>query len=330
MLLVATLSEHEQTTLDGYTVRVLAHRRALGDILGCLATLMPNRTATLKELRRALPQLAVESYELSRLMQDLKEYNASGNVYTLPLELNVIRAHQGVFVAKFSEWAAATAKGETIKVLSVNDLSAVERPTSEGGHLTEGAEVSIIDHQPLEVYPNIAHRIVRNMEKGVLYRYYFPADSERAVAQLIYRLSTALTTNPSKQEEQVQGTLSIIKQRLIIILSKNPWPFRFSIHNAQDARAAVCYMRPPGSDQLVEWCRGELAFGISEAARHQFIRTRSVRQCWIRAGNIELNSAHKGRIRDALTEEFSVGSASEGLILRVLDLCFGSSRRPKR
>ncbi|HLK68763.1 MAG TPA: hypothetical protein VKU19_35275 [Bryobacteraceae bacterium] len=267
----------------------------------------------------------LETYELNRLIKVLNQYNRPQNELRIPLRLRVDRGIHAMYVAVFDDWPIpdtnAARQEPTQGKLSVHDLVRVERPASEkGGHLTELSEVFIVDHQPL-LHPEMANRVVSNIAKGCTYWYFFPLHSDKSIAQLLQRL-VAQTTDQ---------TLAAMEHRLSIIVTENPWRFRFSIHNAQDSAAAVCYLRPPSSDYVVEWSRGELAYELSQTVRAQF-RPTQARRIWIRGGNIKMTEIQQRDLRAAVEEECRARSADEELIRRVMELSFGPEvdHSPKR
>jgi hypothetical protein len=120
-----------------------------------------------------------------------------------------------------------------------------------------------------------------------------------------------------------------MEHRLSIVITDDPLPFRFSIHNAGVSTAAICYLRPPNSDLLVEWCRGDLAFQISETVRSPFLSNepRSGRG-WVRESDFTVDSAERAKLSTAIREEFMATGAGDDVIDLVRDYCFGTRQKP--
>ena len=62
----------------------------------------------------------------------------------------------------------------------------IERNRNENGNLISGSSVVISARQPIELDPKFGERVLKNMEAGICYDYFFQVDhySVRMVAQL--------------------------------------------------------------------------------------------------------------------------------------------------
>ncbi len=174
-------------------------------------------------------------------------------------------------------------KRPVLPVLSSEALFEREKPEWLGGQLktygAAGRAVVINTTQPAETKVTLARQVVKNMEAGVEYVYFFRADLDRVpiVTGLLQSLVLAAImdepTEPNQQErerfirqnqEWVIESLTSIQPRLFIhFLPEKRAPLFFCVHNARDDQDAKCYLRDVDSKYFYLWAEGEKAFIVA-------------------------------------------------------------------
>ena len=164
-----------------------------------------------------------------------------------------------------------------IPLSSISDLFKLERPTNEGGHLRDCANVVVCDTQPMAgVEP--ALQVRRNMDRQVSYHYflYLTDDCIDKTCQALQTMAVAGVGHPDvvidfnsrvnvvkeKRAEVVSDlrSLCVYRRLRITFLLEEP-QFCFRAHNASDENVARVYARYYEHGYLL-WAQGRNAVSL--------------------------------------------------------------------
>jgi len=169
-------------------------------------------------------------------------------------------------------------RGKEIYFITPEQLMKKERPEKMRGDLLveQGTKSVVVNAAvPIERDYEIAKKVHANMTSGVTYEYFLGREDRNAVfvANLIQMLCMVGITKGYPEESQrvslmstnvlkVRDNLELLQGHMCIHFRKRP-PLQFCVHNADQSRAAVCYLRYM-SDDFIEWRRNEDAVAIAD------------------------------------------------------------------
>lgn len=221
----------------------------------------------------ALPGFAEASHsEFSRLRKKVNAFAESPGARRLPMRIRFEDKPRYVvtFIANkdgSDHHGPALAKAKSPvradRFVTLDELLALERADSDGGHLLKHANLIIQGDAPFILKPAIAEIAVDNMSKGIGYQFVFSHDQPADTAAVLVSLLQAPVAGTSIGAA-VAANIKRIGDRLEIWLSDHLWPFVISVHNAGDEAAAKSYI-------IVEDTNPEVLFLLARGVRAQQI-----------------------------------------------------------
>jgi predicted nucleotide-binding protein len=179
---------------------------------------------------------------------------------------------------KHCEFIKEPPKRPFLPVYTQEELVEREKSTNDGGDLVDDFTQSVVVNtfEPIEIKVSLAKRVVENMDRGILYHYFFRADTSLIpkVARLIQSLVLAkLGVEKDLHENKeriamiknntgpVKTIIEEIQKKLSIqFVPKDRLPLYFCVHNANDNENACCYLRHEGNpDGFIRWAEGKAA-----------------------------------------------------------------------
>lgn len=168
----------------------------------------------------------------------------------------------------------AVSRSDSLQVITTKKLLERERPKSEGGDLTEEAEVLLNRAEPVEELPEGAAWVMANIRAGIKYRYFFHnQEMFSSVAQMLYRLATTVPdpANPRAplvgvvaSREDVLRNVRLMQRSLSVHFLPSKGPIELCIHNIVSQTAATCYLRFPWTENHLKWCEQQKAVFLAK------------------------------------------------------------------
>ncbi len=217
--------------------------------------------------------------------------------------------------------------GHELELLLPEELMQRERHWDEGGELRNNEQVCVVAARPLELAPEHAAIVRRNMTRGITYHYFFHASADNGANDLalVAQLFKALVEAGAGQHPSLGENVLHLKERLKIHLLAYRPPFEFCVHNALRGRGSACFIQRD-DERFVCWNIGAEARTVAtcmlkqrsskakNGARHLVHETECRRVVSRVRERIvsEINRLFGGRLDKGAIEQHCFGSSASG------------------
>ena len=205
---------------------------------------------------------------------------------------------------------------ECLPLLSVEELFKREKSIVDGGDLDEGLVV-VADLQPRVRY-EFAAQVKRNLDHGVRYVYFFPAniDGAQKICWLLQMVLLAELFKDIKEADSFQNRLKVIRENrdrvrsnlqeictrdsLNICFMQDDPALQFRIHNATSREKAKLYLSYGRG--FIEWVGGERAVNMWSYMKQWYIESKT-EAIFHSTTPLMVDRDREGRFKNSLIEE---------------------------